>query len=235
MTSPHHAADVSKDPGSPTPHPQDGDGDDKLPPFAEQMADQLGGWRGMVESSIPVLVFVVVNIIFELQPALIASVGVALALGVWRLIQGKPVRHAINGLFGIGLGAIIAWRTGEARDFYLPGIIQSYIFAGLLLLSALVRQPVVGWGWSVIVAKGKSDWRSDPLLLRTFTWLTIVWAVVWFAKVGAQHWLWYDRQDDLLGIARLTLGAPPYILLIALTIWVVRRVTRNRPPVAYEG
>ena len=85
------------------------------------------------------------------------------------------------------------------------------------------------------MAGGKSDWRKDPLLLRTFTWLTVLWALVWIAKVGVQAWLYLDKQDDLLGIARLVLGCPPYALLLALTVWAVRRVTRNRPPVALEG
>jgi hypothetical protein len=216
MTSPRHSADAPPSPD-----------DDRLPPFGVQMAEQLGGWRGMVESSIPVLVFVVVNILTGLRPALIASVGVAVAIGVMRLVQRRPVRHAVNGLFGIALGAFIAWRTGEARDFYLPGIIQSYAFAALLLLSAVIRQPVVGWGWSVIAAGGTSDWRRDPRLLRTFTWLTVVWAAVWVLKVSAQAWLYLEKQDDLLGVARLVLGVPPYLLLIALTVWVVRRVTRE--------
>jgi uncharacterized protein DUF3159 len=218
MTSPRRAADAPPGPD-----------EDRLPPFGEQMAEQLGGWRGMVESSVPVLVFVVVNILSSLRPALIASVGVALVIGVLRLVQRRPVRHAVNGLFGIALGALIAWRTGEARDFYLPGIIQSYAFAALLLLSAVIRQPVVGWGWSVIAAGGRSDWRRDPRLLRTFTWLTVVWAVVWILKVSAQAWLYLEKQDDLLGVARLVLGVPPYLLLIALTVWVVRRVTRDQP------
>ena len=34
---------------------------EQLPPFAEQMAQQLGGWRGLIESGIPVAVFVLVN------------------------------------------------------------------------------------------------------------------------------------------------------------------------------
>ena len=176
MTSPRHSAGAPAD-------------DDRLPPFAEQMAEQLGGWRGMVESSVPVLVFVVVNIITSLRPALIASVGVAVAIAVLRLLQRKPVRHAINGLFGIAIGAFIAWRTGEARDFYLPGIIQGYAFAAALLISAAVRQPIVGWVWSVIMAGGKSDWRKDPLMLRTFTWLTV--------RVGAG----VDRQGGRAGVA----------------------------------
>jgi hypothetical protein len=30
-----------------------------------------------------------------------------------------------------------------------------------------------------------------------------------------------------LGVARLLLGAPPYLLLLAVTIWTVRRVERS--------
>ena len=35
-----------------------------MPTFSEQVADQLGGVRGMVESSIPVLAFVLVNVVW---------------------------------------------------------------------------------------------------------------------------------------------------------------------------
>jgi pimeloyl-ACP methyl ester carboxylesterase len=121
------------------------------PSFPEQIATQLGGWRGMVESAIPITVFIVVNLGWSLEPALAASVGLALALAVVRLAQRRPIRYAINGLFGIGLGAIIAWRTGEARDFYLPGILISYGYAAGMILSVLVRHPLVGWLWSVLM------------------------------------------------------------------------------------
>lgn len=200
-----------------------------LPSFPEQLASQLGGWRGMVESAIPITVFVVVNLVFSLQPALISSVGLALVIAVYRLAQRKPVRYAVNGLFGIALGALIAWRTGEARDFYLPGILISYGYAAAMILSVVLRHPLVGWLWSVLFTQGKSDWRQDARLMRTFIWLTLVWAAVWIVKVSIQAWLWDSNQEHVLGIARLVLGPPPYLLLLALTIWVVRRVQRSAP------
>ncbi|TDB72755.1 DUF3159 domain-containing protein [Micromonospora sp. KC723] len=201
--------------------------DEKLPSIAEQMADQLGGWRGLVESSVPVVVFVVANIVGELRPAVIASVGVALLIAVVRLAQRRPVRHAVNGLFGIGVGAAIAWRTGDERDFYLPGILYGIAYGVALLVSAVIRQPIVGWIWSVLVAKGRSEWRDDPRLVRTFTRLTVLWGVVWLAKVGVQAGLYLAHQDTALGVARLALGYPPYALLLLITVWVVRRVTRQ--------
>lgn len=205
--------------------PQAAGGDAPMPSFAEQLSAQLGGWRGMVESAVPVTVFVVINMAASLRPAVIASVSVAVAIAIWRLWQRRPVRYAVNGLFGIALGAVIAWRTGDARDFYLPGIFISYGYAALMLISVAVRQPVVGWIWSVIMAGGSSQWRSNPRLLRTFTWLTLLWAVVWILKVSIQAGLYLADQEHLLGAARLILGTPPYLVLLAVTIWVVRRVS----------
>ena len=54
------------------------EGEEPLPSFAEQMADQLGGWRGLVESSIPVVVFVLANIIGR------AAAGRDRLGGAWR-------------------------------------------------------------------------------------------------------------------------------------------------------
>lgn len=200
--------------------------DEQLPTLTEQMAEQLGGWRGMVEASIPVLVFVVVNIVAELRPAVIASVVVAVVIAVVRLLQRRPIRHAVNGLFGIGIGALIAWRTGDERDFYLPGILYGIAYGLVLLGSAAIRQPLVGWIWSIIAAGGRSEWRQDPRLVRTFNWLTVLWGVVWLAKVGVQAGLYLADKDTALGIARLALGYPPYALLLVITIWAVRRVNR---------
>jgi hypothetical protein len=205
---------------------QPDDDEERLPSFAEQMADQLGGWRGLVESSVPVMVFVLVNIVADLNPALIASVGVALAIAALRLIQRRPIRHAVNGLFGVGIGAFIAWRTGDEKDFYLPGILYGIGYGLALLASVAFRQPLVGWIWSVIVAGGKAQWRTDPKLIRLFSRLTVLWGVVWLAKVGVQAALYIADQDTALGVARLVLGYPPYLLLLAFTVWAVRRVTR---------
>ena len=54
--------------------------------------------------------------------------------------------------------------------------------------------------------------------------------VVWLAKVGVQAGLYLAHQDTALGVARLALGYPPYALLLPITVWTVRRVTREPPP-----
>jgi uncharacterized protein DUF3159 len=196
------------------------------PSFSEQLAEQLGGWRGLVESSIPVTIFVIVNIIWQVRPAIIVSVLSALAIAAFRLARRQSVRHAINGLFGILLGAFIAWRSGSARDFYLPGIIISAVYAVAMLASVGMRRPLVGWIWSVVLDGGRTRWREDAALLRTFGWLTVLWAAIYLAKVAIQTGLYLANQEDLLGVSRVVLGWPPYALLLAVTVWAVRRTQK---------
>jgi len=196
--------------------------------FSEQMSDQLGGWRGLVESSLPVTVFVIANFVLELRPAIMVAVGSALVIAAYRLLRKEPIRHAVNGLFGILVGASIAWRSGEARDFYLPGILFSAAYSVALLGSVFARRPLVGWIWAVVFDGGRTRWRDEPDLRRTFGWLTVLWAATYMVKVVIQTALWAANQDEALGVARIALGWPPYALLLFATVWAVRRTTARR-------
>jgi hypothetical protein len=204
-----------------------------LPTFSEQVASQLGGVRGMIESSVPVIFFVLVNIIWSLRPALLASVLVGVGLAIYRLSRKEPVRHAINGLFGIAVGAFIAYRTGRASDYYLPGILLTLGYGLAMIASVLVRWPLVGWLWSLVADSGAQRWRTDGGLRRIFGRLTVLWAVVFLAKFGVNLWVYLadglseDQKASILGVMRIALGFPPYALLFALTVWLVRRYQRG--------
>ncbi|HCT79979.1 MAG TPA: DUF3159 domain-containing protein [Micromonosporaceae bacterium] len=217
--------------------------DEQLPPFAEQMAQQLGGWRGLVESGIPVAVFVLVNVVLgwligPAQPRLVlqwaigAAVVVALGIAALRLARKQSIRFAVNGLFGIALGAYLAWNSGEQRDFYLPGILITIGYSVLLLGSILIGQPLVGWIWTVVANGGKGDWRADEKLKRTFAWLTGLWATVFVLKAAIQLTLYLANYSTALGISRIALSYPPFALLLAVTIWAVRRVRREQQQLA---
>jgi hypothetical protein len=207
--------------------------EERLPTFSEQVASQLGGVRGTVEAGIPIVVFVVANVLWSLRVALIAAVAVALAIGIFRLVRRHSVRHAANGLLGVAIGAVIAWRSGEAKDFYLPGILYTAGYVVALVGSVAAGRPLVGWLWSVIADHGSPRWYRDEGLRRTFSWLTVIWAAVYLLKLAGNLWVYFDAglSDDqkasILGVMRIALGAPPYALLLALTIWAVRRYQRT--------
>jgi len=226
--------------------------EETLPPFTEQMAQQLGGVRGLIESGVPVIVFVVANVILSqvysagatvpmlgdkpaLKLAILASVGVAVGIAVWRLAQGKPVRFAVNGLFGVAIGAVLAWKSGQERAFYLPGILYTLAYGVALLASVALRQPLVGWIYSVVADGGKKEWRGEPKLVRTFAWLTVLWAATYIVKAGVQWLLYLADASVALGVSRIVLGYPPYLLLLALTVWAVRKVRATLPEPGSEN
>jgi hypothetical protein len=202
--------------------------DEPMPSFSEQLASQLGGVRGVVESGIPVAVFVVANIITSLNLALIISVASAVAIAIYRLARRETIRHAVNGLFGIAIGAFIAWKTGSAKAFYLPGILISFAYGVAMLASVPLRRPLVGWVWSVLADGGRRDWLDKPKMVRLFNRLTIVWAVTYLVKTIIQAWVFNNTAANDpatgLGITRLLLGYPPYAALLAYTVWSVRKL-----------
>jgi hypothetical protein len=220
------------------PQAQSADEDEAFPTFSEQLADQLGGIRGMIETSVPVIAFVIANLIWGLRPGVIVAVGMALAIAAYRLSRRQSVRHAVNGLVGIGIGAFIAWRTGSPKDFYVPGILIGLGYVVAMVVSVALRRPVVGWVWSVVADKGSTRWRDDLGLRRTFAWLTLVWASMYLAKAVIQVGVYFadtlteDQKASILGITRIALGFPPYALLAALTVWAVRRHLRGSEPLA---
>lgn len=212
--------------------------DEPLPSMSEQISEQLGGVRGLVESSIPVFAFVLLNVALgdwidlaertALYWAIGGALGTAVLIGIYRLIRREPVRHAVNGIFGIAIGAFLAYRTGDAKNFYLPGILLTLGQVVVLVLSVLVRRPIIGYVWGVLANGGKHDWFHNAPLFRTFQWLTLVWAGSLFVRAGVQGWLWLQDQANAIGIVRILISWPIYAATLAFTVWAVRRVTRDQ-------
>ena len=195
------------------------------------LLEQMGGVAGIVASSIPVAVFVVVNILGSLQPALISALVAGVLIAVWRIVRRQPLQPAVSGLFGVGVAAFIAYRTGEARGFYLPGLIYSAALASAFLVSVLVRWPLAGVVWHGINGDGQS-WRRDPRLLRAYTFASLLWTLVFAARLVVQGLLYQADQATWLGIARLAMGYPLVGVALVGTVWAVRRARRAPHPAA---
>jgi hypothetical protein len=106
--------------------------------------DQLGGWRGMVDASLPTIAFIVANGIGGLTVGIWAAVASAVLVFLLRLVRRESIQQAISGLFAVAVAVVIAARTGEARDFFVLGIVRNAAIGVVLLGSILVRRPLVG-------------------------------------------------------------------------------------------
>lgn len=196
------------------------------------MLEQLGGLSGLVYSTLPVLIFVPANSVWGLTVAIWAAVAVAVAVLVWRLIKRTPIQPAISGFIGVAVCAFIAYRTGDAKGYFLFGIYASLVYGGAFVLSVLVRRPLVGVIWGMLNGQG-SRWRDHPVAVRSYDVATLAWSVVFLARYLVQNHLYDDDRTGWLAAARIGMGWPLTALALLVTLWAVRRADRAvEPPVA---
>jgi hypothetical protein len=106
--------------------------------------EQLGGWRGMVDTTLPTVAFIVGNSIDGLWAGIWAALGCALLIFVLRLVRRESVQQTVSGLFGVGIAVAIAAASGQARNFFAFGILRNAVIGVVLLASIPLRRPLVG-------------------------------------------------------------------------------------------
>jgi hypothetical protein len=186
------------------------------------LLEQMGGVSGVIYSSVPVLVFVLLNSLFGLTAAIWGSLGSAALVTVVCVVRKKPLQPAISGFFGVGIAAFIAYRTGSAKGFFLFGIWTSLVYGSVFLVSMAARRPLIGMAWSLMNGHGTS-WRSDRKAMFAYQMATLTWALVFAARFIVQQWLYNADQTGWLAFARLAMGYPLTAIAAVVTVWAVTR------------
>jgi len=193
-----------------------------------QLAKALGGRRGILEAAVPTIAFTLSWISTEqLRLSLMISIGAAVLLLVVRLIQRSTPQFVLNSLVGIGIGAFLATRTGEAKDVFLPGILYNAAYAAGMLLSIVTRWPVVGFLVGAITGE-VTAWRKDPGMVRLCSRLTWLLLAPCALRVAVQLPLYLADQVAILGVSKVVLGWPLQVAAFAAMVWVL---ARGRTPI----
>lgn len=183
----------------------------------------MGGWRGILESVLPSLAFVV---LYTLKPEPLAlslgvSVGLAAVFTLVRLAQKSPPSAALGGLVAAGAAAGLALWTGRGADNFVPGLITNAAYGTVLLISALIGWSLIGLAAGFLMGEGTA-WRQDRRKRRAFLWLGIAWSGLFFARLVVQLPLYLADEVTTLGTLKLIMGLPLFAPMIAVTWLVVR-------------
>lgn len=184
--------------------------------------EQMGGVAGMIYSAVPVVVFVLANSLWGLTAAIWCALGSAVVITIVRLLRKESLQPAVSGFFGVAIAAFIAYRTGTAKGFFLFGIWQSLVYGGVLVLSVLVRWPLVGVFWNFINGAG-TRWRKDRRSVRDYDIATLALAAVFAARFVVQRWLYEEDLTGWLAVAKISMGFPLFALALLVIVWAVRR------------
>lgn len=181
-----------------------------------RLAEGVGGLRGSAEAAVPTVAFVLSwALTHDIVTSLVAAgAPVVLALVV-RLVQRQTPRYALSSLVGLVVAAVLALRTGRAQDVFLPGILYSCTLTALTLVSVLVRWPLIGF---VVGATSKDPlaWRSHPGVVRLCQRLTLVLAAMYAVRAVVMLPLYLTGQVGWLGVSKVVLGWPLYLLAVAV-------------------
>jgi hypothetical protein len=192
------------------------------------MLERVGGVSGLVLAGVPTFAYVIVNAIAGLDAAVVVAVAVSAGLIVFRLVRKQPLQPAVSGLLGVVIAALIAYYTGSAENYFLPGIWISLAMAAAFTVSVLVRRPLVGVIWNLLRSSGPDpQWREDRTVLRGFDIATLAFVVLFAARYVVQQWLYDGGHTGWLAVTRIGMGYPLLGVALLVVFWAVRRANRR--------
>ena len=192
------------------------------------LASALGGWAGVLDSGLPFVVFTVAYLVTDrnLESTLYASVGTAAVLAVFRLLRRQSLVQVFSGLIGIAIAAFLAQRTGNAENFFLPGIITNALYASACLISIAIHKPLLGYVIEAMRGRDMS-WVRDPQAHRLFSTITWLWTLIFGIRVALMFPLYLLGQTAALGTLKLLLGYPLFALGIFVTFKLLARAKKE--------
>jgi hypothetical protein len=210
-----------------------GGGSEERVDFRAAMVESIGGPRGIVDSALPTIAFVIVESTVNLTSGIVAAVVVGIAIFVLRLTRGEPKQQAFSGLLAVGVAAFFASRTKSSRGYFLPSILKNAAMIVIGLASVALRRPLAGYVMAGFDQR-YAGWRDSRATMRAADWATGIWIIVYVLRFGVQGALYLAGRSGWLAVANIALGLPLFGLAVLATLVTVRRlapVAGTTPPV----
>lgn len=188
----------------------------------------MGGALGIVETILPGLLFVVV-FTFTLNPwlAIWISVAISVAFTLYRLIRKQAATQALVGLLGVVISAVLALMSNKPEDNFVVGMVTNGVYGTVFLISILVGWPIIGVVIGLVRSEGTS-WRKNRHHKRVYMGVTALWVGMFTLRLAIEFPLYLAGNVAGLATAKLALGLPLYVPVLALTWLIVRSLYREK-------
>lgn len=199
-------------------------------PVGAALLGSLGGVRGIIETVLPTLVFLVLHLVFQnLLLSTLVPVGVGLLFVIVRAATRAPVQSAVTGVVILAATAGLAIITGRAENNFVPGLFTNAAFLVAMLVSLVARYPLVGVFVSLLLGERAEGWRDQKATYRALAIATAVWAGMFALRLAVEVPLYLLEQASGLAVAKLVLGIPLYAVVLIITWLLIRAVFPQRP------
>ena len=194
---------------------------------AKSLLASVGGVQGLVETTLPGFLYVLTFTITRDAVIAASVVGVAVfALTIRHFVLKRPWTQLVGSLVGVGLAIWLTLRPGgQAGDFYLKDFWINAAYGSVLLLSVIVRFPLIGLLMGFLTNQGLS-WRKDRRKVRFFDLVTLLWVGLFATRLIVEVPLYLAGDVVTLGFVKIVLGLPFYLTMIWVSWLLLRGVVK---------
>ena len=194
---------------------------------AKSLLASVGGVQGLVETTLPGFLYVLTFTITRDAVIAASVVGFAvLALTIRHFVLKRPWTQLVGSLVGVGLAIWLTLRPGgQAGDFYLKDFWINAAYGSVLLLSVIVRFPLIGLLMGFLTNQGIS-WRKDRRKVRFFDLVTLLWVGLFATRLIVEVPLYLAGDVVTLGFVKIVLGLPFYLTMIWVSWLLLRGVVK---------
>jgi hypothetical protein len=193
----------------------------------DKVINALGGTKGLIDSGLPAIVFLVAfNMTEQLRTAIWGALGLSLVLAIYRLARKDTIQHSVSGVIGVLICAYFANRSGNATDFYIPKLLTNLGYGSVYLIANLAGWPILGLVLGPLLGENL-NWRKNPRRKKMYIKASWIWVAMFFSRIAVQYPIYKSGNVNLLGTVNLAMGYPLFFAAAYFT-WVI---VKSEPPV----
>lgn len=189
----------------------------KFQELKEELQGVLSG-RGIkvLDTLVPLVVFLLLNQFSSLAWAIAAALGAALVFSIVRLAKQDSLAYALVGAGGVMIAAGVAYLSGTGSGFFLPGLISGGLTVLVCGGSAVLKRPVAALS-SYLTRRWPLEWYWHERVRPAYSEVSWIWAGAFGARTALEYFLFQREAVAALGAVRILMGWPYTILILILS------------------
>lgn len=187
---------------------------EKIREWVEQLS--LVFEKKTIDALFPPLIFFLANQFLSLEIASGVTLFYLLLLILYRIIKGHTKKYVLVGVGGVLLSIGFSLLSGDAINYYLPGLITTGLIVIACVVSLVIHRPMAALlshltrGWPI-------EWYLRDDIRPAYRNVTIMWAVYFMLRLIIQVPLFLMGEFSLYFYINSILGWPMNIVLLIST------------------
>lgn len=212
-----------------------------MPSYRDQLTDFIADLRGLFtgdrtfgDALLPPIVFVASQRWLGIGWAAVLALGVASLFILWRWKKRGSITYAFGGVATVALAVFFALRSGEAEDFFIPGIVSAFFWAAVGTGSIIARRPFIVYA-SAFYRRWPIEWYWRDDVRPAYAIVSWWWVAYTLTRGVGQLWLFADDRVELLLTFKLATSFPVSVpLMFASYVYGNRKLRRLGGPTVAE-